>query len=48
MIVQLGFYVLGIVKMLEDELEEVGFMFHLVLIISLVIIDFLKFELHKV
>jgi hypothetical protein len=48
MIVQLWFYVLGIVKMLEDELEEVGFIFNLVLIISLVIIDFLKFKLHKI
>jgi hypothetical protein len=48
MIVQLGFYVLGIVKMSEDELEEVGFIFNLVLIISLVIIDVLKFKLHKI
>jgi hypothetical protein len=34
--------------MLEDELEDIGFIFHLVLIISLVIIDYLKFELHKI
>ncbi len=34
MIVQLGFYALGIVKMLEDELEEVGLLFNILLIIS--------------
>jgi hypothetical protein len=34
MIVQLGFYVLVTVKMLENELEEVGLIFNLILIIS--------------